>query len=112
MIIELLYFDGCPSWEKGLENLKAALAQLNLEAEVRLVRVESDEEAARQKFLGSPSFRLNGQELWPEERQGYFLGCRLYATENGLRGYPSVEMLKEKLTRGEFSGETKPERLF
>jgi hypothetical protein len=27
MKIELLYFDGCPSWQAGLENLKAALQQ-------------------------------------------------------------------------------------
>ena len=26
MKIDLLYFDGCPAWQSGLENLKAALA--------------------------------------------------------------------------------------
>ena len=25
MEVELLYFDGCPSWKQGLENLKSAL---------------------------------------------------------------------------------------
>jgi len=32
------------------------------------VKVESDEEAARLKFLGSPSFRVDGVDWWPEER--------------------------------------------
>jgi hypothetical protein len=97
MKIELLYFDGCPSWKHALENLHAALSSEKVEAAIRLVRVESDEDAAQEKFLGSPSFRIDGQELWPEERQTYYLGCRIYATGEGLRGLPTVEMLREKI---------------
>lgn len=97
MIIELLYFDGCPSWERALENLKAALAAEGLEAEIRLLRVEDNEQAARLKFLGSPSFRADGVDWWPEERKRYNLGCRLYQTPQGLRGAPTVEMLREQL---------------
>jgi hypothetical protein len=35
MQIDLLYFDGCPSWQGGLENLKAALAAEGSKAEIR-----------------------------------------------------------------------------
>ena len=97
MQIELFYFDGCPSWEGALENLKAALAAENMEAEIRLVMVEDDDEAARLKFLGSPSFRVDGADWWPEERKRYNLSCRVYATPQGMRGAPTVEMLREKL---------------
>jgi hypothetical protein len=97
MQIELLYFDGCPSWEGALENLKAALQAEGLQAEIHLVKVESDEEAARLKFLGSPSFRVDGVDWWPEERKRYNLSCRVYATPQGMRGAPTVEMLREKL---------------
>jgi len=97
MQIELLYFDGCPSWEGALENLKAALQAEGLQAEIHLVKVESDEEAARLKFLGSPSFRADGVAWWPEERKRYNLSCRVYNTPQGLRGAPTVEMLREKL---------------
>lgn len=93
----MLYFDGCPSWQQGLENLKAALTAEGLTAEIRLVKVESEEQATRLKFLGSPSFRLNGEELWPEERQTYHLSCRVYRTAEGIKGAPSVAMLREKL---------------
>ncbi len=105
MEIELLYFHGCPSWQKALENLQAALRQLNLEAEIHLLKIESDEQAQQERFLGSPSFRINGQDLWPEERQGYALGCRVYLVEAGepgqrrLLGYPSAAMLAEKISR-------------
>jgi len=97
MQIELLYFDGCPSWEGALENLKAALQAEGLQAEINLVKVESDEEAASLKFLGSPSFRVDGVDWWPEERKRYNLSCRVYATPQGMRGAPTVEMLREKL---------------
>jgi hypothetical protein len=97
MQIDLLYFDGCPSWQGGLENLKVALAAERLEAETRLVCVEDDTEAAHLKFLGSPSFQVNGMDLWPEGRERYNLSCRVYATPLGLKGAPTVEMLREKL---------------
>ncbi|MBI4731516.1 MAG: thioredoxin family protein [Chloroflexi bacterium] len=97
MLIELLYFDGCPSWQDGLENLKAALSSEGLQAEIRLVRVESNADAARLKFLGSPSFRVDGMDLYPEERNRYNMSCRVYATPQGIKGAPTAAMLRERL---------------
>jgi hypothetical protein len=97
MEIDLLYFDGCSAWQSGLENLKAALKAEGLEAGIRLVQVQDDAEAARLKLLGSPSFRAEGLDLWPEERKRYYLSCRLYNTPHGLKGAPTVEMLRAKL---------------
>lgn len=64
---------------------------------IRLVQVLDNEQAQRERFLGSPSFRVNGRDLWEEERQQYRLSCRVYPTPHGLKGAPSVEMLREKL---------------
>lgn len=97
MQIDLLYFDGCPSWEGALENLKAALEAEGLQAEIRLVKVNDNDEAARLKFAGSPSFRADGVDWWPEERSRYNLSCRVYQTPLGLRGAPTVEMFREQL---------------
>ena len=97
MQIDLLYFDGCPSWEDALKNMKAALDAEGLQAEIRLIRVENDAAAACLEFLGSPSFRVNGKDLWHEERKHYNLSCCVYTTPQGLRGVPTVEMLREKL---------------
>ena len=97
MQINLLYFDGCPSWQGGLENLKAALVAEGMAAEIRLVQVEDNAEAARLRFLGSPSFHVNGVDLWPEERASYALSCRVYSTPQGMQGAPNVEMLRQKL---------------
>jgi len=97
MKIELLYFDGCPSWQRGLENLKSALQLEGIETNVHLVRVQDDTDAMRLKFLGSPSFRVNGAELWPEERETYALSCRVYPSSEGIKGWPTVPMLRQKL---------------
>ena len=99
MKIELVYFDGCAFWQRGLKNLEAALQEQRLVQSVELVKVSNEADASRLKFLGSPSFRINGQELWPEEREGYSLSCRLYNTPQGLKGYPTVSMLKEALEK-------------
>lgn len=97
MQIDLLYFDDCPSWESGLENLMVALEAEGMEAKIRTVRVTDDNEAARLKFLGSPSFQVAGVDLWNEERNRYNLSCRVYATSQGMKGAPTVEKLREKL---------------
>ncbi len=97
MNIELLYFEGCPGWEEAQKNLRVALQEEKLEAEIIPVRVEDNNEAERLKFLGSPSFRVDGIELWPEQRRRYNLSCRVYATPQGLKAAPSVEMFREKL---------------
>jgi hypothetical protein len=97
MRIDLLYFTGCPSWQDGLKNLKTTLAHEGLQAEIRLVQVEDNDDAERLRFLGSPSFQINDADLWPEQRETYALSCRLYATPQGMQGAPTVEMLQEKL---------------
>jgi hypothetical protein len=97
MNIDLLYFDDCPSWKGGLENLNAALEAEGLEADIHLVKVANDEDAAHFKFLGSPSFCVDGEDWWPEEREHYSLSCRVYPTPKGMKGAPTVEMLREKL---------------
>ncbi len=97
MKVELLYFDGCPSWENGLKNLEIALQEAGLTASVEMVRVANDKDAARLKFLGSPHFRVNGRDLWPEERETYSLSCRVFPSAEGIKGFPTVAMLSEQL---------------
>ncbi len=66
--------------------MKAALLAEKIDAEVRLIRIDDRGAAIREKFLGSPSFRVNGRDLWHEDRSAYDLSCRVYSTEQGLRG--------------------------
>jgi hypothetical protein len=65
--------------------------------------VNTDEDAQRLRFPGSPTTRADGRDLFPVgERENWRLGCRVYATPEGLKGSPTAEMLREALkTRGD-----------
>lgn len=95
--IELLYFDDCPSWKNALESLKKTLHELGLSPTINLVRVETDEEAVKYQFVGSPTIRVNGVDLFPTGQNDYVLGCRVYRTRQGLNGWPTEELLRERL---------------
>ena len=96
MRIEVLYFEGCPTYRVAEEALRGMLAQED--AKVELVAVKTDEEAQRLRFPGSPTIRVDGEDLFPVPvRTDYALGCRMYATPEGLRGSPTAEMLEEAL---------------
>ena len=98
MEVEVLYFDGCPTYETAMKTLRAVLAEEGMEAEVQLIAVNNDEEAGRLRFPGSPTIRVDGRDLFPVgEREDWRLGCRVYATPEGLRGSPTAEMLRAAL---------------
>src|SRR5215216_7749769 len=98
MQMEILYFDGCPTYLKAEKTLREVLEEEGLEAEVDLIAVNTDEEAQELRFAGSPTIRVNGEDLFPvPERAEYALGCRMYTTPEGLRGSPTTEMLRKAL---------------
>lgn len=93
--IELLYFDGCPSWHTALSELGLALAETRADAHVHLRHIEDVPVAERDGFAGSPTIRIDGRDL-----DGYdgppVLACRRY-DENEGRGWPSLERLRAAL---------------
>jgi hypothetical protein len=98
--IEILYFDGCPTYQTAEQTLREIIAGEGITAYVGLVAVNTDEDAQRLKFPGSPTIRVDGQDLFPTpERQDYRLGCRMYATPEGLKGSPTAKMLREAISR-------------
>jgi len=88
--VEVLYFDGCPNHESLVPRLRELLARAGAGCALTLRRVETAEEAERERFLGSPTVRVDGQDVdtTAAERNDYGLKCRLYATDAGLRGTP------------------------
>ncbi len=96
MKVEILHFDGCPTYETADETLREVFAEQGTEIEVELVAVNSDEEAERLQFPGSPTIRVNGEDPVPD-RAAWTLGYRTYLAPEGLRGAPTPEMLREAL---------------
>lgn len=101
MRIELLYFDGCPSYAELLPRLRELLASEGIDQEIELRRVESSEEAERERFLGSPTVRIDGEDvdISARERHDFGVECRLYRTEEGLVGTPPDGWIRVALER-------------
>jgi hypothetical protein len=99
MRVELLYFDGCPSYEKLLPRLRELVAGADPHAEIELRRVESIEAAERERFLGSPTVRVDGADVDPGApgREDFGLKCRLYRSEEGTSGLPPEEWIRQAL---------------
>jgi len=100
MNVEILYFDGCPTYRAAEKTLCEVLKEQGIAAEVQLVAVNTDGEAQELRFAGSPTIRVDGEDLFPvPERGEYALGCRMYATSEGSRGSPTFTMLSEALAK-------------
>jgi len=96
MRIEVLYTPGCPNYLPAVERIERVLASESLRAEIRSVAVSSDAEAIELMFPGSPTIRVDGEDVEPDQTITPGLKCRLYAN---LSGVPSEEMLRLALSR-------------
>jgi hypothetical protein len=98
MKIELLYFDTCPSYQTARALLDQVLAEERIIASVEMVQVHGDEDAVLNQFVGSPTLRVNGVDLFAEQASGvYAMQCRVYRTPEGLKGWPTKEMIRAAL---------------
>lgn len=95
--LELFYFDACPSWKESIKNLKESLNEIRITNEIKLIRIETHEEAVSNQFPGSPTIKVNGKDIFPTRQNNYALGCRVYNTPDGFKGSPSKEMITERL---------------
>jgi hypothetical protein len=99
MRIELLYFDGWPSHAELRDRLPRLLEQAGVEARIEEHHIDSEDDARGEHFLGSPTLRIDGQDVDPttEDRRDYGLRCRLYRTEEGLQRTPPDAQVTEAL---------------
>jgi len=96
MCIEILTFEGCPNSAIARERVRDAIEAEGVLAIVRQVEVETPEEAQRLRFLGSPTIRVDGDDVEPgaDERIAYGFMCRTYSIGESTSGAPTVEMIR------------------
>lgn len=98
--VEVLYFDGCPNHEELLPRLHRLLADHTIAADLVTTRVDSDDDANRLQFSGSPTVRVNGRDVDPiaADHANYGLQCRLYRAPDGaVGGAPTDAMILDAL---------------
>jgi hypothetical protein len=80
MEIEILYIDGCPHVQVTLNRVHRAMATSGIMCPIIETKVDNFETAQSQRFLGSPSVRVNGIDIEPAARVKTDFGimCRRY----------------------------------
>jgi len=99
--VELLLWSGCPSHERARTQLSEAMAQAGLDpGSVTEIAVETEEEAERERFIGSPTVRVDGVDAVDPGDREPALTCRLYRRPDGSPSpLPDSEELREALVR-------------
>jgi hypothetical protein len=99
MEIEFRYWEDCPSHEAALERLHQAMAEEGIKTPVKVVKVESPEQAEHLRFVGSPTILVNGLDIQPPPSEAHYaLTCRTYYLEDGrVSPLPSLEMIRRAL---------------
>jgi hypothetical protein len=94
LTVTVLYFDGCPNVHVADERVREALARAGRDDVHVLHRlVATAEEAEAIGFRGSPTVLVNGRDPFADPDAAAGLSCRVYRTEVGLVGAPTVEQL-------------------
>ena len=99
MQIAFLYYEDCPSHEQALERLRTVMAEEDISAEIEIIKVETDEQARRHHFVGSPTILVDGRDIQPPSAEAVpALTCRAYQLEDGrISPLPSVDMIRRAL---------------
>src|SRR6266849_1396840 len=96
MKIEVLYSSGCPNHAPAAERVQEALRQERVSVDILEVEVNDFAAAQRAGFLGSPTIRINGQDIEKTARssQAFGLACRTYIDRGARSGVPPLEWIR------------------
>ncbi|ABM10614.1 hypothetical protein [Paenarthrobacter aurescens] len=96
MNAELLTIPGCPHAAPALELFSTALELEGIGVSVTVREISTEDQATAQSFRGSPTFTLNGADLFPSDADPA-VTCRVYSTPDGLSGQPTLDTLRRNL---------------
>ena len=102
MNVELLWWEGCPSTERALEEVREALSELGLShVEVHTREILTDGGAREAGFVGSPTILIDGVDLVPAAAEEHIgLSCRVYRRRDGrVTPIPDPDDLRKALQR-------------
>lgn len=99
MKITFLYYEDCPSHEIALDRLRQVMAEEGVTAEIEIIKVETERQAQSLHFIGSPTIRINEQDIDPPPSNAHYaLTCRAYRLEDGrISPLPSPDMIRRVL---------------
>ena len=104
MKIEVLYVPNCPNHAVALDRLREVLSAEGFQKHVNEVLVRDEEMAQSLKFPGSPTIRIDGQDVEPqgEKTAAFGLMCRLYSDGSGAPSQQKLRAAIEEANGGKF----------
>jgi hypothetical protein len=95
MRVELLYWDGDPHYMTARQRLVEVLTEDAFETPIQMVAVNSQEDAELLEFIGSPTIRMDGDDIQPDSSAAVGLRLRTYPADDDLDG-PRTEPIPGK----------------
>jgi hypothetical protein len=110
--VELLWWQGCPSWEGAIEIVREQMQAAGLDPEQLEVReIVGEEQAEREGFPGSPTIRVDGRDIQEPGEQPGGLTCRVYRLRDGrISALPDPADIASALAAAGEGSETANER--
>lgn len=102
MKVEVLYVAECPSHPEAVRLVRDVLAAQGVATEIHEVLVKDERMANELMFLGSPTIRINGQDVAGDSPcpQNFALSCRLYAGSKVV-GLPRAEVIHQAVVEAQ-----------
>jgi hypothetical protein len=99
MTIELLYLRGCPNHGLAMDLVHNVLRAEGVPVEVDEVPINNYEDASLHAFPGSPTIRVNGQDIEniPAGRLAVGFACRTYNVDGRPQGVPPRFLLEQAI---------------
>jgi hypothetical protein len=93
--VELLAVEDCSHLEQARRDLESVLRTSIVEVPIQLIYVGTFEDAEFLRFPGSPTIRINGDDVVAEPDLPVALGCRPYRDGAGNTvGSPPIEAIR------------------
>ena len=64
--VEVLHTETCPAWREAATHVRALAARQGIAVDLTDATIETPDEAAERRFLGSPTVRVDGWDVQPE----------------------------------------------
>ncbi|MCX8190152.1 MAG: DUF2703 domain-containing protein [Candidatus Diapherotrites archaeon] len=119
--IQVLYLLDCPWCVKTKKLVKESLKELGLKAEVEEIIIDSENKAKKFNFVGSPTVRINGEDIQETIAKNRCIpcekianktggaseyvtkeckcGCRVYFYKGKIYNYPPKQMIKKAICK-------------
>lgn len=99
MKVEILYFSGCPNHVGAVDRVREVVQQEGAPADVVEVEVKDTATAQQVGFLGSPTIRVDGQDVEPAARVARAFGmmCRTYFDDGRRASMPPLEWIRSSV---------------